>query len=316
MDQEVLTRYLRNQASPAEREAVAGWLRAAPENEAELAELAELIRLLDLDVAAIPARPAPPAARIITAAAGREAPPRRSRVPILLAAAAVLVVTAGALLRRGRSPADAFAGGQYHAGPTAATTVQLSDGSVVRLAPSSRLTALESPDERVVTLEGQGYFAVARAAGRPFEVRTAAGSVTVLGTRFDVVALADTLSLVVVEGRVALAVNDQRATVSAGEMSGIRGGSLDPPAPAVDLAARIAWTGNFLVFQAAPLAEVGREIAERYRVKVEIADSVLARRTVTAWLSDRSLEQALTVVCTIVDADCRTAGGWVTMRAR
>ena len=316
MDHELLTRYLRDQASPAERDAVAAWVRAAPENEEQLAELASLLGLVDADHARIVTRPPPRAARIIAAAEAQVAPRRRSRIPVILAAAAVVVVGIGIFSLRRTPSAPTFAAGDYRSTPTAATTVQLSDGSVVRLAPSSHLTALESSGNRTVRLEGQAFFAVAKVVNRPFEVRTAAGSVTVLGTRFDLAASSDSLSLVVVEGSVALAVRDQRATVTAGEMSAVRGGRLDPPTKATDLAARLAWTGNFLVFLEAPLADVAREIAERYRVKVEIADSVLARRTVTAWLSDRSLDQALTVVCTIVDADCRTTDTTVTMRSR
>jgi ferric-dicitrate binding protein FerR (iron transport regulator) len=70
-------------------------------------------------------------------------------------------------------------------------TARLDDGSVVRLAPRSRLRVSHAAHVRESWLDGEAYFAVAHDKARPFRVRTRAGTVEVLGTRFDLRVAAD-----------------------------------------------------------------------------------------------------------------------------
>jgi transmembrane sensor len=317
MDDELLLRFILGQATSAERAAIARWLAASPANQVHLAELRavlEAARRYDVEATGS----APAAAEIVRLADRRIDARRRwlGRLGVGLAAAAAVVIAVGVLADRGDdSTGFVFGAGEFVTGAQAAT-VQLGDGSVVRLAPASRLQVDGSGNQRIVTLEGRAYFAVAKLDGKPFQVRTDAGLVTVLGTQFDLQAGADSLALVVVEGRVAVATGDQRATVASGEASRIKGGHLASPTKVTDVQQRVAWAGNFLVFQTAPLTQVAAEIEQHYGVRVAIADSVLARRTVTAWLSDRSLADALEVVCTIADADCTVRDSVVTVRPR
>src|SRR5690606_13344215 len=76
-------------------------------------------------------------------------------------------------------------GGQYR--------VTLSDGTEVWLNAASTLKYPTKFDreERIVELEGEGYFEVARDTKRPFKVRSAAQEVEVLGTQFNVSAYPD-----------------------------------------------------------------------------------------------------------------------------
>lgn len=68
------------------------------------------------------------------------------------------------------------------------TALVLPDSSTVWLNEGSRLTypSVFSPGERVVCLEGEGYFEVVSDSLRPFYVETKSMTVKVLGTRFDV----------------------------------------------------------------------------------------------------------------------------------
>jgi transmembrane sensor len=323
MDDETLFRHLLGRTSRSEAEAVEAWSRASPDHEARLAELRRTLSLVDADEARIHARSGPTADRIIELASRREpnAPPARKplvRYAVVgLAAAALVAVAVGvARSRRPASPPFVLVAGEYATGQGETATVQLGDGSVLRLAPSSHLRVGGASGARAVSLEGRAYFVVARMEGYPFRVQTRAGAATVLGTRFDLEANADTLSLVVLEGRVSLRTGSEEATVAAGEISEIRNGRLRSPRKAADVESRAAWIGNFLVFQGSPLTHVAREIEAHYRVQVTIADSVLAGRTVKAWLADQNLDRALDVVCTIVDAECSVQGGAVTMRRR
>jgi transmembrane sensor len=82
----------------------------------------------------------------------------------------------------------------------------LPDGSTVTLNAGSTLKYddLFGNDERVVQLEGEGYFKVAKDAERPFIVKTAFINVTALGTEFNIKAysLDKTIETTLVNGSI------------------------------------------------------------------------------------------------------------------
>lgn len=82
----------------------------------------------------------------------------------------------------------------------------LSDGTEVTLNAGSRLKYDNrfGINERVVELEGEGYFKVAKDAKRPFIVRTSYLNVSALGTEFNVKAYSDdkTIETTLIEGSV------------------------------------------------------------------------------------------------------------------
>jgi ferric-dicitrate binding protein FerR (iron transport regulator) len=82
----------------------------------------------------------------------------------------------------------------------------LSDGTTVVLAAGSRLTYDNrfGINDRVVQLEGEGYFKVAKDSKRPFIVKTSHLNVLALGTAFNVKAYSDdkTIETTLVEGSV------------------------------------------------------------------------------------------------------------------
>ena len=72
-------------------------------------------------------------------------------------------------------------------------SITLADGTHVALNPSSRmrLPSFFGDDERVVELEGEGYFDVFHDEKRPFIVKTDKYNIQVLGTEFNVFAYPD-----------------------------------------------------------------------------------------------------------------------------
>ena len=230
--------------------------------------------------------------------------------PWAIAAAAAIVA---AVSLRSRASSDEVIPGwgatEVVTGATELATVQLGEGSVVRLAPSSRLRVLAGR-ERAVSLEGRAFFAVQRMPNHPLRVHTAAGDARVLGTRFELATNAEGLHLRVVEGRVALSTARDRIEVGAGEESGVRNGTVSRPTPAQPVAVA-AWVGTFLAFQATPLREVAREIERVYRMPVTIADSALGAETITATFTDRPVEEVVNVVCSVLIATCDVRDGKV-----
>ena len=315
----LLARSLKGEASPEEEATVREWRRAAVENEVEYRQLARLVAWAVRIPELVEVPPRPSAAELI--APGEIEPrviplPRFSRSGIgwLAAAAAAVVVVAGGFAYaqlRGQPTAPPGLGiREITTSKTEAATFELAEGTVIRLAPSSRLQVLAGRSRREVALEGRAFFAVAH-DGTPFVIRTAAGEVAVLGTRLDLEARGRDLRVVVVEGRVALSTARQRTQLRAGEMGRVLNGAAEPVVKVPDVDSFVEWTGTFLAFQSTPLHDAAREIERVYGARVDIQDDALAHRVITAWFRDKSLAEVVDVVCLAVAARCSIDSGVV-----
>jgi transmembrane sensor len=301
---ELIARALSGEASDVELSRLDQWRRASPDNERRYRALAHVWALGALAEPRRPLPPVPAAADIIAEAERRrrEAIPLASRRlrrirPLWWAAAAVVV--AGIGLERWRAGAVL----EYATGSAQTRTVALGDGSVVRLGPGSRLSVRKA-DQRSTELRGVAFFAVATDSTHPFVVRTEAGTLQVLGTRFEARADAGSLRLVVVEGRVRLTGGGARVEVARGRVGRVTGGSRPRVEDVPDVWALLDWPHGVLLFQATPLAEVLREIGGHFGRPFVIRDSLLAGRTVTAWFEDEPVEAVVNTVCLVVGAHC------------
>jgi transmembrane sensor len=159
----------------------------------------------------------------------------------------------------------------------------------------------------MVSLDGVAFFAVASDSSTAFTVSTEAGEAEVLGTRFELRADSDSLRLVVVEGIVALDAEGARVEVGRGTISRVMSGSAPTPPRPADVWDILDWSGGLLIFQSTPLAEVMAEVSAQFGVEVNLSDSALATRTVTAWFDSEPLEEVVHTVCQVVGASCTVA---------
>ena len=329
---ELLLRYLRGRTTEDEDRSVGVWRSRTADAEGALADLNRLVEAGEaVDMAIDPGDP-PPVEQLIWRAEARRAQlrrspghPRRGRrrygAWITAAAAATVGFTLWHVARSTDPVPDvAVAARDFLTAADETAMVRLDDGSVVRLGPESRLTtpathSVESPS-RQVTLEGEAFFSIAEDESRPFVVTTAAGSVRVLGTRFHLAAQADELAVVVVEGRVALAGRNQEVEVGAGQATRLVRGIAQPVADAPRVEEVADWLHDFLIFHDTPLEVAMREIGERYGAEVDIGDPALNERTLTMWFNGKSLEEVMTVVCSVIDAHCTIGEATVRIEAR
>jgi ferric-dicitrate binding protein FerR (iron transport regulator) len=308
---EVIFRFFHGALSAREREALKAWRAAAPANEERFADT---VRVLEAsrDTEADRRKSIPTATlqvldRVMPARSAYKAPARfTSRLPAMgrwlaRAAAVVLLVTGGWVAHRFTEPAPREIGNLVTASDET-TTFRLADGTVIRLAPSSRLRI--TTGRREVWLDGRAYLAVAHDDRWPFIVRTRAGDAVVLGTRFEIDSRDYDMRVVVVEGRVAMTSGQDTITVRAGEMSRLIGGNPSPVVKVSDVSELIDWTGVLLAFQATPLSEVLDEIRRAYHVRITLRDSTLLGETVTAWFQNQGLDEVMKVVCGVLTADC------------
>lgn len=325
---DLLLRVLRGGNTEAEAEQVEAWVRESPENEAYLRSLEQILTLAaSMDDVVEPGNP-PIAADLITGAEARRLTskgdppfrsPSRALLPLAVAATAAFVALGFLGYERWTSHNHQvhLAAEEFVTGAGEATTVRMSDGSVVRLGPESRLQVMPDGSGRQVVLVGRGFFAVATDENRPFRVHTPSGSIRVLGTRFQLEADSEDMRLVVVEGAVSLATRGSEVDVRAGEMTQVRSGRTGSVQQAPGIAERSAdWMGEFLVFQETPLVRAAEEIEIMYGVEVRILEAVLAEKTLSMWFSSRPLEEVLTVVCSVIDASCTLEDGVVSISQR
>lgn len=328
---ELIHRSLRNELTGDESDRLAQWRGESAANEQRYRRTVRLLEVMRReDVSPRPApsvdallshRRAPTSASSATPAASRRPSGRGRRMWFAAAGIVIAATYSGYLLRHRvdiRSRADlplADAVG-YSTGASEMATVQLSDGSVVRLAPNSKLKFVQRAATREATLEGRAFFAVAKIPTRPFHVHTRLGDATVLGTQFELATESTELHLLVVSGRVGLAGASNHVEVHGGEVSGVRDGTVAEPTRLPNAAKMGDWVGKFLAFQSTPMREVAREIEETYGVRVVIEDSVIANRTVIGTFTDRDARDVIDMVCSVVNAHCVTRPGEVIMTGR
>lgn len=325
MTDETIVRVLQGRASDIEERQVLEWRSASLDNARRFRELAAVWALtgrLRADAGELE----PPDADVIRARARRhrlllssEHARWRGSVIAASAAAAILVgaLSVRYLLRDAAEQPDraAFVTRELTTNASEMVTVRLDDGTIVRLGPESRLRfGGPSYGEREVSLEGKAYFAVAKDSARPFRVHTNSGEVRVLGTRFELSAGDDDLDLTVIQGLVEVKDGARHVRVGAGQVSHIAKGGIPVVLPAEDAFAGVdRWVGQVLFFEATPLDQVAHELSEHYGTHVELADTTLARRTVTASFINRNLDDVLTVVCRVADVHCDSSGDTVTI---
>lgn len=182
-------------------------------------------------------------------------------------AAALLVTTGAALLGWRQMTASTFATdiGEQR-------TVQLADGSLLTLNTDSKVRLHYTERERgIELLRGQANFEVAKDAARPFIVRAGGGAVRALGTVFDVCKVTDTVTVTLIEGKIAVtpvgaagSAAPPRAEIvlAAGEQLSYT--AAFPPKRAVaDLRRVNAWRSRKLDFSDTPLVDAIAE-ANRY----------------------------------------------------
>jgi transmembrane sensor len=319
---ETIARAVRGEATPRELAELEAWRAASRDNERHYEEVVWLLTTLRTTAKAEQFKPPSAVALLAQLERKRTERVRHIRVsgywlPWSVAAAALLVLALQFSLRSERSdtiastvpsqPAEVVTGGEELA------TFGMADGSVARVAPRSRVRIEPTDSERTVWVEGHAFFAVARDPQRPFRVRTSAGDLVALGTRFDVRTIPGGLRLVVLEGRVALYARGERREVGMGEAAGVDNGVPSPVEKLADPGAETRWMKRFLAFQSTDLRTVAAEIERVYGQRVVLADPALAVETVTATFTDQTLDQVVRVVCTVVGVECAVANTQVTI---
>ncbi|WP_425612874.1 FecR family protein [Xanthomonas rydalmerensis] len=266
------------------------WLTASPQHLREYlamqrvaGELGEALRGMDLDVDALLASDdaaaatgnviALPVPRRVTATAtpARDARTRAAPRWRLAAAAAVCAV---AVLVGWNWPTSQT----YRTALGEQRSVQLADGSTVRLNAQTQVRATLTPWSRTLQLlQGQASFVVA-ADRRPLQVQAGGLRVEDIGTTFDIALHQDQARIEVSAGRVHVWRQDQPQQPMLADLGAGQSARIDTADGRVelgneDVAAMHAWWQRRIVFRDEPLANVAEDFNRLNRTRLLIDDT-------------------------------------------
>ena len=143
-------------------------------------------------------------------------------------------------------------------------TIALLDDSEVILNSKSKITYDESDwkNNRVLTLEGEAYFKVKK--GNTFTVKTTNGSVTVLGTQFNVNSTDDFLDVVCYEGKVSVKTNtSEHILLPTNRVRKING---DPSEFTITDLVKPTWIAGESTFKSVPIKYVILALEDQYNI--------------------------------------------------
>jgi transmembrane sensor len=178
------------------------------------------------------------------------------------------------------------------------STITLADSSDVILNHTSEVlvAAMAPGKERTIRLRGEAFFKVRR-NGSPFRVETAAGTVEVLGTEFNVRERKGALEVAVLSGTVRVSVppggNDRTVLLTRGTILTLVHGDSSLAVQELRYATYPGWLHNRLIFQDRPLAAVCEELEDRFDVPVRVEGQGAGNQRISGTLESRTAESAL-----------------------
>lgn len=187
----------------------------------------------------------------------------------------------------------------------------LPDASQVTLNSGSKIEYDKSDwgDNRSLKLTGEALFKVAK--GKKFDVMTNSGSVTVVGTQFNVKSRGDRFEVDCFEGKVLVKAAGSELFLEKGEFVVFENGKQI----AKDESARQLpdWMRNELSFRSASLIQMAEELERVYDIDIEVK----ARTTssMTGALPANDLEKAIAQLCSMYSLNAETIDKKVVLSA-
>jgi len=183
-------------------------------------------------------------------------------------------------------------GGQYN--------IVLADGTKVFL---NAVSSIKYPtqfngDQRIVELQGEAYFEVAKNKNKPFLVKSDNQTIEVLGTHFNVHAYTNesAIKTTLLEGSVAVSSKNQKAILKPGQQSNVSESSSRIAIKEVDTEAAIAWKNGRFKFDNADLKSVMKQLERWYGIKVEYRGDVSDVRFNGGTFRNKNLSEVLKVL--------------------
>ena len=180
--------------------------------------------------------------------------------------------------------------------------IVLSDGTHVYINSDSKISYDNSYNkrDRVIQLEGEAYFDVAKDKKRPFIVKANGISVQALGTSFNVKAHDNdkTVSVILIEGSVKVADNQKNEILKPNEKLEYNLSTKDfKKTEIIPNANGMLWRGNELALYGESLEEVCNDLTRMYNCKFVFKSEAYKSFTYNGVIKNKTLENVLDFVC-------------------
>jgi transmembrane sensor len=197
--------------------------------------------------------------------------------PLLLAATLAAVAVLGARQLLPRLAPQATLSVVYSTRLGEQRSERLADGTRVTLNTQTELRVRFGKDRREIALtRGEALFDVAHDPAHPFVVAAAGGTVTALGTRFQVRDDAGAATVTLLQGRVEVVAPHARETLAPGDQARYGHTTAGIRVRRIDANAATGWTRGRLDFSGLPLAEAVAEANRYSALKLRVGDPRLA----------------------------------------
>lgn len=317
---DLIAKYLSGNVSVAEKEELMAWVESAPANRAFFEEMIQLWSISGsgnyeeqfatntaqawqaLDQRLFSDNIATPADE---SASNKKSSAKIVRLSInkfiLRAAAVILAAIAASIWWFG-----GFAGDQDQmvVVQTAAEErqkLELPDGSTIWLNENTRFSYDKTFTERIVNLEGEAFFDVAKMDGKPFTIFSGGASTTVLGTSFNVRAYPDEarVEVTVETGKVALRKADnaakevllEKGTSGVYDKEEEEAKIVETPISNAD-----AWRSQRLNFQDTPMREVIPALERYFDITIDVENQGILNCPVTGEYDSPDLENIIGIL--------------------
>ncbi|MFC2112437.1 FecR domain-containing protein [Bacteroidota bacterium] len=193
--------------------------------------------------------------------------------------------------------------------------INMPDGSNISLNIGSSLVypSRFKNSERLVTLEGEAFFDIAREKNRPFIINIAdQAAVEVLGTSFNLRQDPKNkkVFLNVLTGKVAFysRANKKDAKVLEQYEQAVYENGRVTQTASFDLNF-LSWKTRTLEFENTPLSDVAEQLGRHYRTEIRLMDSQLDTLSLTGIYKNQSLDDVIEEIALVLDLEVRNEGG-------
>ncbi|MEM7103264.1 MAG: FecR domain-containing protein [Bacteroidota bacterium] len=188
--------------------------------------------------------------------------------------------------------------------------VPLPDGSEVKLNAGSSLSFNKKRflEDRKLDLQGEAFFEVTK--GESFLVSTQNGTISVLGTSFNVYSRNDKINLTCFTGSVGLDFGnpDQMEVLQPGDKIAAVGENVISRTKTAGNPATPSWINGQSLFEQADIIEVVEELERQFNVKIKYPSELLDTPKYTGGFPHNELETALNVIFSSINYQYKING--------
>ncbi len=177
-------------------------------------------------------------------------------------------------------------------------TDTLPDGTIVTLNKNSSLEYPEvfSDTIRMVNMEGEVFFDVAKNPAKPFIIKTGLADIKVLGTSFNIKSRQGCTEVIVETGTVEVSYNRKKVELTSGKKVTVhQGDSLLQAENSANMLYQYFRNRRFICDNTS-LSDLGVTLSEAYGVNIIMEKPAIRNMKITTTFSDESLENILTII--------------------